>query len=677
MKKISRPLALLLTLALALSLLCAGVFADGETILRVANAEPGGDVTELAVTIENNPGFAAMQLTVTLPEGLAFAEETLVVNCIGATNFTFNPATGQLALALEENYTEDGKIFTLRLTGNAEGEVILSGSVSAATDDEETLSKSVAVTFVSGRVAHIHTFADDGFCSACSALNLDAAAYSVTAPAQLAAVAAAVNDGNSLADKTVTLADNIDLSAYEDWTPIGTAEAPFAGTLNGAGHTVSGLSITDCLGGNHGLVGYNTGVVENLTVTGTIGTEENKITGAAYSSDSIGGAVGYNGGTVRGVAAEVSIYVTYVGSDHIYAVGGVVGQNGPNSTVENCLNRGAVEGSKCVGGVVGRNYGAVARCANLADVTGNYVGPKSKNAIGGVVGQSGDGSKGYTSSVTSCYNAGTIDNEDASWVGGISGFVDGKATVENCYNVGNVVGYQQTNPIIGQSEGTVNYNYCLDSTLVKTGDSDGVYQKDGTKTGNEAFKEAYMRSADFAAKLNEKHNVWLVSCGEYPVLSWQTPKAHSYGLNGVCTECGASAYDHTVTINNIAKATLSSERTESGKFSLSVTADAACAVFYTTDDGKTFTALAPAGEGNTRSFTLEIGADTTIYVVQRGDLNMDGSVNANDASLAKRIAAELAEQTAQQALILGMENIRGLAALRVQRAAVSLYSFEW
>ncbi len=674
MKKISRPLAMLLTLALALSLLCAGVFADVETVLRVANAEPGGDVTELAVTIENNPGFAAMQLTVTLPEGLNFAEDDPVVNCIGATNFTFNPATGQLALALEVNYTADGEIFTLRLTGNAEGEVALSGSVTKATEKEDNYNESVSVTFVSGRVAHIHTFADDGFCSACSALNPDAAAYSVTVPAQLAAVAAAVNAGDSLAGKTVTLAGDINLSAYEDWTPIGTADAPFAGTLDGAGHTVSGLTITDCLGGNHGLVGFNTGVVENLTVAGTIGTAENKITdGAAYSSDNIGGAVGYNGGTVRGVTADVSIYVE---SNKIYAVGGVVGQNGMDSTVENCLNRGAVEGSKCVGGVVGRNYGAVTRCANLADVTGNYTENKPKNSIGGVVGQSGDKKGGYTSSITSCYNAGTIDNEDASWVGGIAGFVDGKATVENCYNVGTVVGYQQTNPIIGQNEGGANYNYCLKSTIVS--DEDGVYNKNGgTKEGNEAFEEAYMRSADFAAKLNEKHNVWLVSCGEYPVLNWQTPKAHSYDLNGVCTKCGASAYDHTVTINNIAKAALSSERTEFGEFFLGVTADKACAVFYTTDGGSTFTALAPAGEGNARSFTLEIGADTTIYVVQRGDLNMNGSVNADDASLAKRIAAGLEGQTAQQTLILGMENIRGLAALRVQRAAVSLYSFEW
>ncbi len=672
MKKFSRPLALLLTLALAMSLLCVGAFAaDGETVLRVADAAPGDGVTELAVTIENNPGFAAMQLTVTLPEGLDFAAENPVVNHLGTTYFTFNPATGALALALEDNYTADGEIFTLHLTGSAEGEVALSGAVTAATA-EEPYTARVNVTFVSGTVAHSHAYTD-GFCTVCSAVDPDAAAYSVTAPAQLAAVAAAVNAGSDFAGKTVTLANDIDLADYADWTPIGTKTAPFAGTLDGADHTVSNLTITDCTGGNHGLVGYNTGTVENLTVTGAIGTAENKITGSTeYRDDNIGGVVGYNGGTVRGVTAAVDIYVSSI---VIYAIGGVVGQNGSKGAVENCLNRGAVEGCKATGGVVGRNYGAVARCVNLGAVTGRYEGQHPKSGLGGIVGISGDKSGTYPSSIASCYNAGTVSDPDASWIGGIAGFIDSAALIENCYNVGAVSGLNQTNPIVGQSEGTVNYNYSLDSTIVK--DEDGVYAYKGTKTGNEAFSAEFMRSAAFAAKLNELHDVWLVSCGEYPVLSWQTPKAHSYGPDGVCTNCGASAFDYDVTVNNIANAALSSGHTDTGALSLSVTAAKACAVFYTADGGSTYAALVPAGEGNSRSFTLEITADTAIYVVQRGDLDMDGGVDSDDVSLAKRLAAGLAAQTAQQRLILGAERITGLAALRVQRAAAELYSYKW
>ncbi len=671
MKKISRPLALLLTLALALSLLCTGVFAaEGETVLRVADAVPGEGVTELAVTIENNPGFAAMQLTVTLPEGLEFAAEDPVVNRVGG-RLQFNPATGALALALEDNYTQDGEVFILRLTGSAEGAVALGGAVTAATA-EEPYTARVAVTFVSGTVAHSHVYTD-GFCAVCSAVDPAAETYSVHTPAQLAAVAAAVNGGSDFAGRTVTLANNLDLADYEDWTPIGTKTAPFAGTLDGAGHTVSGLTITDCTGGNHGLVGYNTGVVKNLTVTGTIGTAENKITGSTeYRDDNIGGAVGYNGGTVRGVTAAVDIYVSSI---VIYAIGGVVGQNGSRGAVENCLNRGAVEGCKATGGVVGRNYGAVARCANLGAVTGRYEGQHPKSGLGGVVGISGDKSGTYPASITSCYNAGTVSDADASWIGGIAGFIDSAATIENCYNVGAVSGLKQTNPIVGQSEGTVNYNYSLDSTIVN--DADGVYNKGGTKTGNEAFSAEFMHSAAFAAKLNELHDVWLASCGEYPVLNWQTPKAHSFGPDGVCSECGEGLFDHTLTINNIANAALSSERTASGELSLTVTAEKACAVFYTADGGSTYTALDPAGEGNTRSFTLEITADTAICVVQRGDLDMDGEVDSDDVSLAKRLAAGLAEQTAQQRLILGAERITGLAALRVQRAAAELYSYNW
>ncbi len=96
---------------------------------------------------------------------------------------------------------------------------------------------------------------------------------------------------------------DIDLGGKE-WEPIGTAEEPFTGILDGNGATVKGLSVTATKDGAAGLFGYNEGTIRDLNVVGTINVtdtdHENK---AAY----IGGIVGHNAGTVSGCQNNVSI----------------------------------------------------------------------------------------------------------------------------------------------------------------------------------------------------------------------------------------------------------------------------------------------------------------------------------------------------------------------------------
>lgn len=96
------------------------------------------------------------------------------------------------------------------------------------------------------------------------------------------------NIRNDLSGKYVLL-NNVDLGGVE-WTPLGTEAEPFTGIIDGNGNTLSGLSITksgDCVG----LIGYNEGVVTNLTVDGAIDVvASDNDTNTAH----IGGIVGYN-----------------------------------------------------------------------------------------------------------------------------------------------------------------------------------------------------------------------------------------------------------------------------------------------------------------------------------------------------------------------------------------------
>lgn len=58
----------------------------------------------------------------------------------------------------------------------------------------------------------------------------------------LAWLAKQVNKGTPFSGKTITLSENIDLSAHE-WVPIGTQTYPFDGTFDGDGNTISGMDV--------------------------------------------------------------------------------------------------------------------------------------------------------------------------------------------------------------------------------------------------------------------------------------------------------------------------------------------------------------------------------------------------------------------------------------------------
>ena len=197
----------------------------------------------------------------------------------------------------------------------------------------------------------------------------------------------------------------------------------FSGTLDGQGHTVTGLVID---GG--GLFTSVSGTVSNLGLVDITVNNANAYVGAitgqtsggfkienCYATGSVtggsnyvGGLVGYgygsggkisncyfNGGVTAGNAPAGGIagYAYGIDIENCYSagnvtcastgsgVGGILGDSRQNATVQKCYSTSAVKGNSYVGGIVGIvNYGSVADCVALNSI----VWATQANSVGNV-----------------------------------------------------------------------------------------------------------------------------------------------------------------------------------------------------------------------------------------------------------------------------------------------------
>ena len=216
----------------------------------------------------------------------------------------------------------------------------------------------------------------------------DASTIYITTAQQLKQLADEVNAGDSKSGKTVLLMNDIDLSVYPNWSPIGTlnlnwsdVSRPFSGVFDGQNHTISNLTCTSATNGYAGLFGNFDGTVQNLILRDAQITSESNagavvsnnyggrvlncamIGGSVKGKSIAGGVVSYNRGTVENCYATGD--VTSLSGSWICYVGGVVGYNYTNGTVQSCYAAGRVESEKHAGGAVGGNYGTVQNCVAL------------------------------------------------------------------------------------------------------------------------------------------------------------------------------------------------------------------------------------------------------------------------------------------------------------------------
>jgi hypothetical protein len=366
-------------------------------------------------------------------------------------------------------------------------------------------------------------------------------AYTLGSAAEFAGLAVLSNGMGggaavSFADVTVTLGADIDLSAHY-WTPIGlptiestqaTNNSPivtggygFAGTFDGGGRTIAGLTISGASDGL-GLFGYLApgGAIENLTVSGSVSVAAGT---ASDPFDAIGGVAGYNSGTINKVIGDVDVS----GGAYCYNLGGIAGFNNhlypdpnpgsaaPVGVIANCSNAGAIAGQSKVGGIAGENAGAIGSSSNSGPVSNIASG---KNGAGGIAGRNGDNNTATeTGVIVNCFNSADITGADGRWLGGITGFQNKLSSVLNCYDTGDLLGgFNDYAPIVGQNEGTVTDTYSLEG-LNSSGDLAVV----GT-----VYSSAYMQGAAFVATLNANSaalgfgDAWLAVSGGYPDLTY-------------------------------------------------------------------------------------------------------------------------------------------------------------
>lgn len=214
-------------------------------------------------------------------------------------------------------------------------------------------------------------------------------------------------------DKHYLQTEDIDASSTANWNggdgfkPIGTDSAPFTGSYNGGGNTISNLYVNNPNLNRVGMFGYVTGSdafqysLQNLSlasvsvsggefVGGLVGFIESvaNVRGC-FVSGNVNGQYGYIGGiaghTHNMHLDEVGANVTVTGQNYS---GGLVGSAGWQVVVSNSYARGQVAGNENVGGITGYLETSLNNSFSAVAVSGS-------NYVGGLVG--GNGTEATTS----------------------------------------------------------------------------------------------------------------------------------------------------------------------------------------------------------------------------------------------------------------------------------------
>ncbi len=279
--------------------------------------------------------------------------------------------------------------------------------------------------------------------------------YLITSPEDLALLSDSVGNGTSFRDTHFRLANDIDLSGYENWKPVGTfystqyndtdswntewynqfvflqTETPFSGIFDGAGHSIRNLSL------NVSGYGNTTSFVfmENVGLFGLV--TDSVLTNLSIENMQI--VAYWSAGGLAGSASD-SVIDNCSTTGYIKAgngLGALIG-NAFNTTISRCSIDATVDGGPgCnIGGMIGQAIGnsTLTRCSAEGNVTGQA-------QVGGLVGQIGgfmqdDG----VCSITDCYFAGNLigtSDVGGPTIGGIAGSVDG-TNITRCYTVGTI-----------------------------------------------------------------------------------------------------------------------------------------------------------------------------------------------------------------------------------------------
>ena len=320
----------------------------------------------------------------------------------------------------EATYVEHGTVAQMTLAADAKNVIIKSTAVVVELDNHST-SVAVEGDAYVGALTENSTQLASG---TAGGTTIKVGTYD-----QLQALALASTIGIDLANKEISLQNDIDASG-RTWTPFGWAdEKPFSGTINGNGHKITGLSSK----------GY-TNSSEYTTLAGTKATPYALIAYAAFNV------------TVKDLTLDVDFVQTdnnklfTAGVISTYKFSAITAKNtkGYDIVVSNVTVNGNISGNDNVAAIMGTNYVSketthaqfaevrfkLENCVNNATI-------KSENRVGGIVCKVSTHSKGFQDSsdspkrqavsfdIINCKNTdkATIETTNATYgVGGIVGF---------------------------------------------------------------------------------------------------------------------------------------------------------------------------------------------------------------------------------------------------------------
>ncbi len=263
--------------------------------------------------------------------------------------------------------------------------------------------------------------------------------------------------------------------------PSGALASYTAGGIAGRnrGEIAKCTNLTQIEGYNYalgGIVGENYGTISSCSNKAKVFIDQTSLADTDVSSKDflLGGIAGNSlAGTIKSCQNQAEIGgVKYDEKRAIQGnIGGIVGQNGNDSTITNCVNYGTIGENMradASGGIAGSSAGTIT--SDTLDTTiskftvnlGKIIG----NRAGGIVGDWNNfGATTPTIVVKNCYNKGEVTgyHKDA-FAGGIVGLTQNNQTdskIENCLNFGKIGALATTvGGIVGQSYATFSIKNC-------------------------------------------------------------------------------------------------------------------------------------------------------------------------------------------------------------------------
>lgn len=388
----------------------SGAYLEASGLIAEMGIGASKDTIKTISTIHTNTIYTTTTTSNTVTETIwtTTTTSTTQTNTIWTTTTTSTTQTNTIWITTTTSTTESETIWITTTTSTTQTNIIGMTQESAAAVVYTTYVQSTEESKFISDITRVDTSTMTALSAVSEDTRLSDGTYKICTTEDLIQLAAMANDYKT-GNCTFVLANDIDLSTVDNWTPIGDGYA-FGGTFDGNGYTISNLKI-NTTNNPTGLFGWTTGTIKNL------GVENVNITGAS----DVGGLIGKAAGTVSNCYTTGSVVMASYTTD-----------SGGTAVVSDA------------GGLVGTNFGKIIDCYSEANVTGDG------NIVGGLVGySSGDG-------IIRCYAAGNVSGK--GYVGGLAGRA--YCTVEDSYSMGTVYGDFYEGGLIGETSSAAVLTNC-------------------------------------------------------------------------------------------------------------------------------------------------------------------------------------------------------------------------